>query len=83
MFLYYSYLIMANLFSKHLPACVAEKYYTTKKLTSKLQRTAANIGFINKAIHNQVILKFDEIKGQFLNNNDKNDSEKKFYIFIY
>ena len=74
---------MANLFTKHLPTPVAEKYYTIKKLTSKLQLTATNIGFINKAIHNQVILKFAEVKGQFLNNNDKNDSEKKFYIFIH
>ena len=68
---------MANLFTKYLPTCVAEKYYTIKKLTSKLQRTTTNLGFINKVIHNQVIQKFPEIKGQFLNNNDKHDSEMK------
>ena len=28
---------------------VAEKYYTMKKLTSKLQRTGSSIGFINSA----------------------------------
>ena len=43
---------MANLFTKHLPTRVAEKYYIIKKLTLKLQRTAVNIGFINKAIIN-------------------------------
>ena len=48
-----------------------------KKLTSKLQRTAANIGFINKAIHNKFIPKFDEVEGQFLNINDKHDSKMK------
>ena len=68
---------MANLFTKHLPIRFAKKYCTIKKLTSKLQRTAANVGFINKAIHNQAIPKFAEVKGLFLNNNDKNDSEMK------
>ena len=63
--------------NKYLPARVAEIFYTMKKLTSKLQRTAANIGFMNKAIHNKVIPKFVEVKGQFLNNNDKYDSEMK------
>ena len=48
-----------------------------KKLTSKLQRTAANIAFINTALHNKVIPKFAEVKGKFLNNNDKRDSEMK------
>ena len=41
---------MPNLITKHLPTSVAEKYYTMKNLTSKLQ--SANIGFINRAIHN-------------------------------
>ena len=43
---------MANLLTKRLPTRVAEKYYIIKTLTSKLQRTAANIAFINKAIIN-------------------------------
>ena len=77
MFLYYPYLIMANIFTKHFPTLVAEKYNTIKRLTSKLQGAAANIDFINKPIHNQVISKFAEVKGQFLNNNDKHDSEMK------
>ena len=33
----YSYLIMVNLFTKDLPTRAVEKYYTIKKLTSKLQ----------------------------------------------
>ena len=35
--------ITIALFTKHVPTRDAEKYYTMKKLTSKLQRTAANI----------------------------------------
>ena len=54
-----------------------------KKLTSKLQHTAANIGFINQAIHNKVIPKFAEVKGQFLKNNDKHDSEMKILTSEY
>ena len=77
MFFIYPYLIVANLFTNHLPKRVIKKYYTMKKLTPKLQQTAVNIGFINKAIHNKVIPKFTEVKGQFLNNNDKHDSEMK------
>ena len=57
--------------------CCRKILYYKKKLTSKLQRTTTNLGFINKVIHNQVIQKFPEIKGQFLNNNDKHDSEMK------
>ena len=51
--------------------------YTMKKLTSKLQRTTANIGFINEVIHNKVIPKFAEVKGHFLNNNDKHELNEK------
>ena len=81
MFLYYPYLIIANLFTKHLLTLVSEKYYTIKKVTSKLQQTATNLGFINKAIHNQVVPKFVEVKGQFLKNNDKHDSKMKILHF--
>ena len=56
---------------------VAKIYYTMKKLTSKLQRTAVSIGFINNVIHNKVIPKFTEVKEHFINNNDKHDSEMK------
>ena len=68
---------MASLFTKHLATLVAEKYYTMKKLTSKLQRTGTDIGFNKKAIHHKGIWKFAEIKGQFLDNNNKHDSEMK------
>ena len=40
MFLCYPYPVMANLFIKHIPPRVAKKYYTKKKLTSKLQQIA-------------------------------------------
>ena len=36
MFLYYPYLIIANLFTKHLPTLVSEKYYTIKKVNIKI-----------------------------------------------
>ena len=75
--LYYHYLIRANLFKEHLHRRVTEKYYTMKKLTLKLQGTATNIGFTNKAIHNQIIPKFTQVKEQFINNNDKHDSKTK------
>ena len=52
-----------------------------KKLTSKLQRTAVSIGFINNVIHNKVIPKFTEVKEHFINNNDKHDSEMKILQF--
>ena len=55
---------MVNLLTKHLRTRVAEKY-TLKKLASKLQQTAANIGFINKAMHNKVIPKFAGVKDSF------------------
>ena len=71
---------MANLFTQNLSTRVTEKYYTIKILTSKLQRTAANIVFINKVIYNQVIPKLAEVKGEFLNNNDKHDSEIKILL---
>ena len=45
MFLYYPRLIIVNLFIKYIPIRVAEKYYTMKKLTSKLQRTG-NLVFL-------------------------------------
>ena len=50
-------LIMVNLFNKYLLTRVAEKYYTLKKLTSKSQRTAVNIGFIYKVINSHVVPK--------------------------
>ena len=38
---------MVNLFTKCIPAHVAEKYYTIEKLTSKLQGTANIVFFYN------------------------------------
>ena len=48
-----------------------------KKQPSKLQRTAANIGVINKVIHNKVAPKFAETKEQFPKNNEKHENEMK------
>ena len=51
---------MVNLFNKYLLTRVAEKYYTLKKLTSKSQRTAVNIGFIYKVINSHVVPKLKD-----------------------
>ena len=48
-----------------------------KKLTFKLQQTAANIGFTNNVIQNKVIPRC------FLNNNDTNDGEMKISTFSF
>ena len=68
---------MTNLFTKHLPTSVTKKYHTMKKLTFKLQQTAANIGFTNNVIQNKVIPRC------FLNNNDTNDGEMKISTFSF
>lgn len=53
------------------------KYYTMKRLITKLQRAASNIHLINKVIHDRVLPKFADVKQQLLNNIDKHDSEMK------
>ena len=63
---------MANKFNhKPIPRCVAAKYNSHVVVTSKLQKKGASIGFIKKALHNQVTPKFASVKGQFINKNGK------------
>ena len=63
---------MANLSNKLiLPQRVAVIYYKLQSTTSKLQRTASNIGFTKKVLHNEVIPKFAKVSAQFKNYKDK------------
>ena len=55
---------------------ILPRRYTTlfnklKSLTSKLQRTASSIGFIEQSLFHRVIPTFAKVKGQFLNERDK------------
>ena len=56
---------MANLsIVKLLPKRVVKLYKELKNITSKLHRTAGSIGFIKKALHNEVTPKFAQVKGK-------------------
>ena len=54
----------------------AIKINNIKKITSKIQRTASSIGFIEQAIFNKFTPTFAKIKGQFLSENDRIVSEE-------
>ena len=72
---------MANLsIVKLLPKRVAELYKELKNITSKLHRTSGSIGFIKKALHNEVTPKFAQVKGNFINVNDRFKSEKRVFF---
>ena len=72
---------MANVLNnKFIPRRVAAKYKTLVITTSKLQKRTSSIGFIKKAVHNEVTPKFATVKGQFLNTNDKWKCEKQILI---
>ena len=47
-----------------------------KNITSKLHPTSRSIGFIKQALHNEVTPKFAEVKGNFININDRFKSER-------
>ena len=71
-----SYLIANLSIIKRLPKRIAELYKELKNITSKLHRTAGSIGFIKKALHHEVTPKFTQVKGNFINVNDRYKSEK-------
>ena len=74
---------MANLsLVKLLPKPVAKLYKEIKDITSKLHRTSRSIGFIKKALHNEVTPKVAEIKDDFVNTNDRFKSEKIFFYHV-
>ena len=52
-------------------------YYTKLKcLTSKIQRTAGSIGFVQKLLRHKVVSSFARLKGQLINRNDKLRAEQ-------
>ena len=55
---------------------IADKYYQLKKIKSKLQRKAADIGFVRKALSQEVTPTFAKVKGQFKSINDKWKAER-------
>ena len=46
-------------------------YNKLYSITSKLHKTTSSIGFIKKALHNNVIPKFSQIKEKFVNGHQK------------
>ena len=75
-----SYLIANLPIIKRLPKRIAELYKELKNITSKLHRTAGSIGFIKKALHHEVTPKFAQVKGNFINVNDRYKSEKRILL---
>lgn len=69
---------MANRFSiPTLPLRIVNTYHQLHKLCMKLHSTAASIGFIRKAIYNQVTPNFVKVKGQFPREELRNETERK------
>ena len=56
---------------------IANKYYELKKVTSKIQKTASSIGFLNQSLYHNVIPIFAKIKGLFNSAKDKHQAERK------
>ena len=72
---------MANLsIVKLLPKRVSKLYKELKNITSKLHRTSGSIVFIKKALHNKVTPKFAQVKGNFININNRFKSEKSILL---
>ena len=65
---------------KLLPKRVAELYKELKNITLKLHRTSGSIGFIKKALHHEVTPTFAQVKGNFININDRFKSEKSILL---
>ena len=51
--------------------CITDIYNKLYSITSKLHKTASSTGFIKKALHNNVIPKFSQIKEKFVNGHHK------------
>ena len=68
---------MANLsITNNSKRLIADTYYKLKKIKSKVQRKASDIGFVKKAIHAKVVPTFAKVKGKFESTNDKWKAEK-------
>ena len=68
---------MANKqFIYRLPRHVAKTYYELRNKTYKLQRTASSIGFINKALSNNVTPTFAKVTGNMSSEHARKKDEK-------
>ena len=71
-FVFKLYFTMANFtFNKIIPTRVAKILCQLRKIISKQQRTAADIGFVKKAIYLQVTPTFAKVRGNFKNGSDE------------
>ena len=59
-----------------LPRHIATDYYKLKSLSSKIQKTASSIGFIQHALFHKVTPTFAKVRGQFLNYKDRYNAVK-------
>ena len=74
-------LIMANDNTQiNLPKRTTEYYNKLYWLTIKLHNTAASIGFIKKALCTHITPKFAQIKGQFVNDEEKHQVERRLML---
>ena len=72
---------MANLSKpKFIPRCVAVDFNNLIRVTSKVQKRAASIGFVKKALYREVTPKFALVKGQFKTEKDKWKCEQKVML---
>ena len=68
---------MANLYNTNIRRRqIADTFYHLKKIKSKLQRKAADIGFVTKALAYEVTPTFAKVKGQFKSIKDRWKAEK-------
>ena len=56
---------------------IADIYYQLKKVTSKIQKTASSIGFLNQCVYYNVTPTFAKVRGSFATIRDKQHVEKK------
>ena len=69
---------MANNFVSILPnKHIVDIYYQLKKVTSKIQKTASSIGFLNQCVYYNVTPTFAKVRGSFPTIRDKQHVEKK------
>ena len=59
-----------------LPQGIASLYHKLKNLTSKLQRTAASIGFVQKSLWNRCTPTFAKVNGNFASDAESYAAEK-------
>ena len=54
-----------------LPRHISIDYYKLKPLSSKIQKAASNIGFIQHALFHELTPTFAKVKEQFINHKDR------------